>query len=330
MTERRSTARKHMARALWYAERDVIELRTEPVFPHTSDQARVKTDFTGISRGTERLVLAGAVPQSEWEGMRAPLQSGEFPFPVKYGYCATGVVESGPNELIRRRVFCLHPHQDIFNAPLAMLVPIPDPVPSRRAVLAANMETALNAHWDAGTGPGDRIAVVGAGIVGLMVAAIAARLPGADVTVFDIDGARESDVRALGAAFSNEAPDGLEADVVFHTSASTGGLDVAISLAGMEGRVVEVSWYGDRPVTVSLGGSFHRKRLSLVSTQVGQVASTRRARWNYRRRVEKALALLDDPVFDRFVAEQIAFEEAPRLLPEILKRSSGLAPVICY
>lgn len=297
-----------------------------------ANEARVRTLFSGISRGTERLVLEGRVPASEHERMRAPLQQGQFPFPVKYGYCATGIVEEGPDDLAGRTVFCLHPHQDMFVAPAAMLVPVPDGVPPRRATLAANAETALNAHWDAGTGPADRIVVVGAGVVGLLVAFIAARLPGADVTVVDVDEARASVVEKLGARFALPDAAPADADVVFHASASPAGLATALAAAGQEAAVVELSWYGAREVAAPLGAAFHSRRLRLVSSQVGQVSPGRRPRWTYRRRLEAALALLaDGDALDVLVAEDIAFADAPGRLPELLAAGvGGLAPVIRY
>lgn len=330
MTTRRSAGKMHMARSLWYVKPGVVELRTAPLTAPRPGEARVRATFSGISRGTERLVLGGTVPVSEWDRMRAPLQEGAFPFPVKYGYCATGVVEDGPDDLIGRDVFCLHPHQDMFVAPAAMLAPLPEGVPPRRATLAANMETALNAHWDAGTGPGDNIVVVGAGIVGLLAAHIAVRLPGARVTVVDIADERRALVEAIGAQFlhPDEAPP--DADVVFHTSASAAGLQTALRAAGMEATVVELSWYGDKPVSVSLGDIFHSRRIRLISSQVGQVSPSRRSRWTYRRRMDAALAMLADPALDAFVTEEIAFADAPERLPGLLTGASGLAPVIRY
>ena len=199
---RRSTGKTRMARAIWYPRKGVAELRPAPLPRLQPGEALVRTLFSGISRGTERLVFNGAVGQSEWERMRAPHQEGAFSFPVKYGYCATGVVEEGPPQLIGRTVFCLHPHQDYFNVPVAALVPVPDGVPARRATLAANMETALNALWDGGAGPGDRIVVVGAGVVGLLVTSLAARLPGAEVTAMDVDESRRPMVESLGGRFA--------------------------------------------------------------------------------------------------------------------------------
>jgi threonine dehydrogenase-like Zn-dependent dehydrogenase len=259
------------------------------------------------------------------------MQEGSFPFPVKYGYCATGVVEDGPAALIGRNVFALHPHQDFFVAPVSALAPIPDQVPVRRATLAANMETALNAVWDSGAGPGDRIVIVGCGIVGLLVASLAARLPGATVTAVDTDAARRPLLASLGATFATPDRAPADADIVFHTSATGAGLNTAIKCAGVEGTIVELSWYGSKPVQVELGGAFHSRRLKLVSSQVGMVSAGRRARWDYRRRLTSALGLLDLPALDALVAEEIAFDDAPKRLPQVFAAGAqGLAPVIRY
>jgi threonine dehydrogenase-like Zn-dependent dehydrogenase len=331
MMTRRSTGKVRVARSLWYARKGVAELRTARLAPPAPGEATVRTQFSGISRGTERLVFEGSIGQSEWERMRCPMQEGTFPFPVKYGYCATGVIEDGPSDLVGRQVFCLHPHQDFFNVAVAALVPIPADVPMRRATLAANMETALNAVWDSGAGPGDRIVVVGAGIVGLLVACLAARLPGATVTAVDTDDTRRTVVEALGAGFARPEHAPADADVVMHASATSAGLNTAIASAGLEATVVEMSWYGSKPVEAELGGAFHSRRLKLVSSQVGMVSPGRRARWDYRRRLEAALRLLAEPALDALVEEEIDFGDAPRRLPQVFAPGAhGLAPVIRY
>jgi NADPH:quinone reductase-like Zn-dependent oxidoreductase len=325
-----------MARALWYVRPGVVELRLTQLPALGHGEARVRMLYSGISRGTERLILAGEVPPAEYDRMRAPLQEGAFPFPVKYGYCAAGIVEDGPADLVDKHVFCLHPHQDMFIAPVSMLVPLPDGLTPRRATLAANMETALNALWDGGVAPGDRIVIVGAGIVGLMVTALAARIPGTDVTVIDPASDRRPLVEALGARYLPGGEPGetaCEADVVFHTSATAAGFNVALAAGGLEATVVEMSWYGTRAIEASLGGAFHSRRLRLVSSQVGQVSPAHRARWTYRRRLEKALALLADmnSVCDQFVAREIDFAAAVTEVPRALARdASGLAPVLRY
>ncbi len=309
--------------ALWYRAPGEAALAGEELGAPGEGQVLVRTAFTALSRGTESLVFHGRVPESERGRMRAPLQAGDFPFPVKYGYAAVGTVEAGPDALAGRRVFVLHPHQSAFLAPAAMAVPLPEALPTARAVLAANAETALNALWDGCALPADRIAVVGAGVVGLLVAAIAARLPGAAVTVVDVDEGRRDVAEALGATFATPGAAAGECDVVFHASASAAGLRTALSLAGFEARVVEMSWYGDRPVEVPLGGAFHSRRLSLVSSQVGQVAPARRPRRTHRERLSAALDLLAAmPEADRLLEPPIPLADLPAALPRLLAPES--------
>lgn len=319
------------ARALWYVGRGQAELRPASLPPLRPGEARIRTLWSALSRGTERLVFEGRVSTFENERMRAPMQEGDFLYPVKYGYSAVGIVEEGPEDLIGRAVFALHPHQDGFVASADCLVPVPDAVPGRRAVLAANMETALNALWDSGAGPGDRIVVVGAGIVGLLVGCLAARLPGADVTMVDADLSRAAFARRLDCAFEKPLDAIDEADVVFHASATAAGLACALACAGAEATIVELSWYGDASVPAPLGLDFHSRRLRLISSQVGQVAPSRRPRWTRRRRLEKALMLLADDRLDHLLTEEVPFERLPHALPRLLAPGApGLATVVRY
>jgi len=305
------------ALALWYTGPRECSLN-EVLLPSAGvEDCLITTLWSGVSRGTERLVFEGRVPACERERMCAPFQEGSFPFPVKYGYCAVGRVDDGPAEMRGRTVFCLHPHQDRFVAPRACLTPVPDAVPARRAILAANMETALNAHWDAGSGPADRIVVVGGGVIGLLVAWLAARLPGAEVTLIDIEPGRAALAAALGFSFALPEAAPQEADLVFHASATPAGLATAIAAAGLEARIVELSWYGEGTVPAALGGAFHARRLQLVSSQVAMVAGSRRARWSHARRAEAAMALLADDRLDALITDEIAFRDAPAQLPRL-------------
>lgn len=319
------------SRALWYLGDGRIELRAA-LASGANGEARVRMLYSGVSRGTERLVLEGRVPKTEWSRMRAPRQDGDFPGPVKYGYAAVGVVEAGPRELVGERVFCLNPHEELFEAPVGALHVLPAGLPSRRATLAANMETSLNALWDSGAGVCDRIVIVGGGVVGLLAAALAARLPGADVTVVDVDPSRHTMAEGLGAAFAlpHEAP--CDADVVLHTSASAAGLATALGAAGDEAAVVEMSWHGSGDVAIPLGGPFHARRLRLLSSQVGQVAPSRRPRWSTRRRLAAALDLLAaDERLDDLIDVEIPFADAPEKLPTRLQAGAeGLGIVLAY
>jgi threonine dehydrogenase-like Zn-dependent dehydrogenase len=292
-----------ITRALWYTGPGRAELREELLAAPGPGQVLVRAHFSAISRGTERLVALGEVPASEHKRMRAPFQSGDFPFPVKYGYASVG-------RSAGRDVFCLHPHQAAYVVPLEAVVPVPQGVPAARAVLAANMETALNAIWDAGLGAGDRVCVIGAGVVGSLCAYLGARHPGCEVDVLDPDANRGPIVEALGACFRRRD----EYDVVLHASGQPSGLATALEVAGLEARILELSWYGEREVALPLGRAFHARRLQIVSSQVGQLPASRRARWTHRRRLEKALELLADPALDVLFGEDVAFACLPDAL----------------
>ena len=320
-----------IAEALWYVGLGQAEIRQEKLAPLRADEVRVRALHGGLSRGTEALVLNGRVPTSEFERMRAPFMAGDFPFPVKYGYATVGRIEDSSEGSRGRTVFTLHPHQTIFNIPASAAVVLPENVPPRRAVLAANMETALNAVWDAAPGPADRMVIVGAGVVGALVAYLCAGLPGADVTLVDVNPKRANLAEVLGVGFSSPGTAKGDCDLVFHASGNSSGLGTALGLAGEEATLIELSWYGNAPVSAPLGGAFHSRRLRLVSSQVGRVAPSHRSRWTHGRRLAAALALLADVRLDALLAPAIAFQDLPRRLPEILDtRNDVLCQLITY
>lgn len=307
------------ARAFWTVAPGMGELREETL---GAEGVLVETLASGISRGTEATVFAGRVPPSQYAAMRAPLMGGSFPFPVKYGYSAVGRTVEG------RRVFVLHPHQDRFRAPAAMCIPVPDAVPADRAVLAANMETALNISWDAAALPGERILVVGAGVVGLLAAALLARIPGTIVTVADPDAARVAPATRLGCTFIPPSDAPGEQDLIVHASGSEDGLRLALDRAAFEGRIVEASWFGDRAPSLPLGEAFHAQRLRIISSQVGRIAPPMRGRRTHGERLALALALLADPAFDCLLEPPTDFADLPRAMPRLL--AGGLCHVVRY
>jgi threonine dehydrogenase-like Zn-dependent dehydrogenase len=308
--------------ALWYAAAGRAELREATAAAPQPDQVRVRALHGAISRATEALVFHGRVPVSEHDRMRGPHMDGSFPFPVKYGYAVVGEIEAGSAQ--GRRVFALHPHQSLFTLPAGAVVPLPEALPPARAVLAANMETALNAVWDGAPSPADRIAVVGAGVVGALVAYLCASLRGAEVTLIDIDPSRATLAKTLGVSFAMPAAAPQDCDVVFHASGSGAGLATALGCAGDEARIVELSWYGAGDVPLPLGGAFHSRRLTLVSSQVGRVAPSHRTRWPHARRLAAALALLGDDRLDALLAPAVKFSDLPAALPRILAPGSGI------
>ena len=315
------------ALAFWVSEPGVGQIGPVSVPEPGPDDVLVRTLRSGISRGTETLVFRGGVPESQYALMRAPFQDGEFPGPVKYGYLNVGLVEYGPAALRGRTVFCLYPHQTAFVVPARSVVVVPDDVPPARAVLAGTVETAVNALWDAAPLIGDRVAVVGAGMVGCCVARLLARFPGVSVTLVDVDPSRAAIAAALGVDFALPPDAATECDLVVHTSATSAGLQRSLDLLTPEGSVVELSWYGDAEVTLSLGGAFHSRRLGIQASQVGTVAPARRATRTFTDRLALSLDLLRDPAFDAVITGSSPFAE----LPDVMARlSAGTLPALCH
>lgn len=309
---------QHQAQAFWITEPGRGEILPEPTDPRLpAHRVEVRTRYSGISRGTEALVFHGRVPASEHQRMRAPFQQGDFPAPVKYGYISVGEVVAGSEELIGRNVFCLYPHQTRYRVSPDAVHPLPNGLPAGRAVLAANMETAINGLWDAAPRIGDHIAVVGAGTLGFLCAWLVSRIPGCDIELIDINPRRAEPASALGLPFRIPADARPDADLVIHTSASANGLALALTLAGFEATVLELSWFGDQPVVLPLGQAFHAHRLTLRSSQVGNVATAQRPRWDHRRRMALALALLAEPALDVLITGEDRFADLPAVMARL-------------
>lgn len=323
------------ATAFWTVAEGRGELRDEALRAPGPGEVLVRTRASGVSRGTERLVFGGRVPEGERARMRAPMQAGDFPFPVKYGYAAVGVVEDGDAAWVGRRVFCLHPHQDRFVAPVGLCAAVPEAVPDARAVLAANTETAVNVLWDAAPLVGERALVIGAGVVGLLAARLLSRLPGVEVVVADPDPSRAAACAALGLQLvtPEEAPG--ERDLIVHASGNPAGLRTALRCAGFEARIVEASWFGAAEASLALGEAFHAGRVTIRSSQVGHVSPAMRGRRTHADRMTLALALLDDPLLDVLLGPEVAFGDLPQAMPRLLgaPREGGaaaLCPIVKY
>ncbi|WP_406334587.1 dehydrogenase [Streptomyces sp. NBC_00203] len=315
------------ARAFWLRSPGHGEIRDVAVPAPAEGEVLVRTLFSGVSRGTETLVFRGGVPESQHASMRAPFQDGNFPAPVKYGYLSVGRVEEGPVSLLGRTVFCLYPHQTRYVVPVSAVTVVPDAVPASRAVLAGTVETAVNALWDAAPLIGDRIAVVGGGMVGCSVAALLARFPGVRVQLVDADPSRGEIARALGVDFALPGDAEGERDLVVHASATEAGLTRSLELLAPEGTVLEMSWYGDRRVSLPLGEAFHSRRLVVRSSQVGSVSPASRPGRTYADRLALALELLAEPAFDALITGECGFGELPGVMAEL---ASGSIPGLCH
>jgi len=317
------TGRSELARAFWVVAPGVGELRSEELPLLAPGEVLVHALYSAVSRGTESLVFHGRVPVSEYQRMRCPHQVGEFPWPVKYGYSSVGTVRAGSAELRERQVFCLFPHQSAYVVPANALLPLPPGLPPERAVLAANMETAINAVWDAAARLGDRVTVVGAGVVGCLCAYLLARHPGVSVELVDLRAERAQIAHAFGASFALPGAAQRDRDLVLHASGSEAGLCTALELACVNATVLELSWFGDLRVSLPLGAAFHVKRLSLRSSQVGTVSPRARARFDYRTRLALALELCQDPLLDRLIDAESRFENLPDTMARLTLPGSG-------
>ncbi|GAA4482462.1 zinc-binding alcohol dehydrogenase [Microbacterium panaciterrae] len=315
--------RTEAATAWWTTGPGRGEFRQEPLSAAGAGDASVRTLFTGVSRGTESLIARGSVPASEYERMRAPFQAGDFPFPVKYGYLNVGVVEAGPSGLRDRLVFTLFPHQSRFVAPAGALTPVPPGVPARRAVLAGAVETAVNVLWDTGPVLGDRVVIVGAGMIGCAIARLAQGIPGVSVTIVDVDVRKKAVVEALGASFALATDPIAAADVVIEASGSGAGLQFALRVAPTDGEVVVASWYGAPSVSLDLGADFHARRLTIRSSQVGAVAPARRGRRTTGDRLALALRLLEDPTFDLLLGATSSWRRLPAITSALADGTAG-------
>jgi len=311
------------AQAFWIIQPGVGEIRSETLPPLDNGQVRVRALYSAVSRGTETLVFQGRVPPSQYERMRAPFQEGDFPAPVKYGYSSVGEVTAGPSEWLGKRVFCLYPHQTVYQVPITAVTPLPADLPPARAVLAANLETAVNGVWDLAPRIGDRIAVIGAGTVGVLVALLCRRIMGCTVQLLDINPAKAAVASQLGLEFGLPEAAERDFDGVIHASAAPAGLALALALAGFEATVLELSWYGDQPVPLPLGEDFHSRRLTLRSSQVSAVSPAQRDRWTHQRRLQLTLELLRDPAFDPVINAECDFAALPQTLAELARGPSA-------
>jgi threonine dehydrogenase-like Zn-dependent dehydrogenase len=211
--------------------------------------------------------------------------------------------------------------------PAAAVAVVPDGVPSERAVLAGAVETAVNALWDAAPLVGDRVAVVGAGMVGCCVARVLRGFPGVEVTLVDVDTGRADVAEALGVGFAQPAGAPGGRDLVVHASATSAGLQRSLELLSPEGVVVDLSWYGDGEVRLALGGAFHAGRLTIRSSQVGTVSPARRGSRTTADRLSLALELLRDDAFDALLTGRSSFDELPDVMPRL---ADGSLPALCH
>ena len=304
------------AHGLWFLGANQFSIREETLRSPSTPYCVVKSICSGISQGTEQLVYSEAVPESIQHQMRCPYMGGDFPFPIKYGYSLVGEVVEGPENIVGRNVHMLHPHQDYGCVHPRDIYLLDDGILPEKAILASNMETAVNAVWDSQVTLGDRVLVVGFGNVGSLVARILSLSMGVEMFVTDTSALKRSMAQKMGFNVCEISQLKEEFDISFNVSASADGLQTAIDAVGYEGKIIELSWYGNRAVSLQLGGDFHIQRKTIISSQVSHIPSHRLARWDTIRRKKLVFSLLKQPEFEEHVTHNLRFSELPRILSE--------------
>ena len=308
--------------AFWVESPGVGAIRPVELAEPGPGELRVRTLFSGVSRGTEATVFQGKVPESQHQTMRCPHQEGCFSGSVKYGYSAVGqVVDTGA------LVFCLHPHQTEFVVSADALLPLPEGLSPGLAVLAPNLETAINGVWDAQPQPGEAATVIGGGVVGLAVAWRLAQL-GVDVELVEPNPARAAVAATLGLKMVTPAYAAARRSLIIHASGSQAGLCHALNLAAHEGRIIEMSWFGDTSIHLPLGEAFHARRLTLRSSQVGTVSPSAPGEWTHRSRMAMVLDLLaGHPELGVLISGESRFEDLPATMAKL---AYGEVKMLCH
>jgi threonine dehydrogenase-like Zn-dependent dehydrogenase len=300
--------------ALWHRSASESEIITGDIRKEEGKELLVESFFSLVSIGTERTVALGMVPPEIREQMKVPYMEGSFSFPCKYGYSLVGKIIRGPAGLKNRFVHLMHPHQDMAWVHPSSVFPLPDGIPPRRAVLAGNMETAVNALWDSEISVGDSVLIAGFGIVGALIALLASCIPGVAIVVLETNEKRRSLAAKLGFdLFENFRTGNTPFDAALNTTGDENALQICIDNTGFESQVTEVSFYGTKAVSVRMGGNFHISRKRIAVSQVSNLPLKKLARWDHLRRKQLVYNLLKDNRFDCLVENAVPFHDAPVL-----------------
>ncbi len=318
-----------MNRALWHNSGDFSELRQVNYGALESGVLEIKSLYSLISTGTERLVAKGFVPENAREAMRVPYMEGDFGFPVKYGYSLVGEVVT-PGAFFGKKVHLLHPHQEVIRVNSSAIFEIPQAVPAKRATLASNVETVVNAIWDAGVSVGDRVLVAGFGMIGSLLSRVLKMMPAVELFVLEKDENKRQLARQQGFQLMEDIPEHYF-DAAFNTTANGNALQQCILSVGTEGKIIELSWYGNAAVNLQLGSDFHYLRKKIISSQVSRIPAARSIRWDYKRRKKVVFELLKSDVFDNHINKVILFEESPAFFKDLRQGNfEGLGCCIKY
>lgn len=280
------------------------------------DEVLLRTLTSGISLGTEKKVAEGQVPANISEMMHVPYMTGDFGFPLGYGYSLVGQVIEGGNEWLGLRVHLMHPHQDVCIVKKSDLMKVPGDISDAKATLISNMETALNGYWDGEIKPKDRILIIGFGQIGALLSGILKIKVSNPIQIFEKDQKRREIAESMGLETVDEISQ-ASYDIVYNTAGNAQAIEASFKALKFEGRLIELSWYGDKKVSINLGSDFHIKRLKMISSQVSHLPKRMMRNWNFEKRKKAVIELLQNPWYDQFPIQAIPFNESPQFFDQL-------------
>jgi threonine dehydrogenase-like Zn-dependent dehydrogenase len=306
------------ANALWHNTSECSAVLEQELPDRNNHMLLIESLYSLVSLGTERLVASALMPVAIWNEMVVPYMEGSFSLPCKYGYSLVGRVLKGPAQYKGKTVHLMHPHQDKSWVNASSVYAIPPEIPAQRAVLASQVETAVNAIWDSRISLGDTILVAGFGLVGAIIALLASAIPGVKVVILEKNEYRKAIAREMCFHVLDRMEDNNDLfDLAIHTTGDEKALQYCIDHIGRESQVTEVSFYGKKSVNLALGGTFHTGRKRIVASQVSQIPSHMLSRWNLERRKDLVFNILKDKRFDLLTGNIVPFEHAADLFNQI-------------
>ena len=298
------------------------------VYKKNSKTVLVKTIYSGISKGTEKLISSKMVSKNQFELMQAPFQKGNFNLPIKYGYINVGKIINGPKNLINKNIFSLYPHQTIYEIPIKNINLLPKDN-LKKYVLVANMETAINIFWDCSANKNDKILIFGLGTVGLLTAFFFKLKNYKKIYVYDSNINKKKYCNLLRLNFIN-LKQAKDFNIIINTTSNYKVLEKSMSILVNEGKIVEASWYGSKKGYLSLGDYFHSRRLKLISSQVSKIPNHMKNKYDYKKRLKLAINSLKHKKLEKLITSESNFFNLERDYFKILNNKNTIMHLVKY
>ncbi len=314
-----------MGMALWHIDAEFSELRENISFKDIGNGVLIKSAYSLISTGTEKLIACGEVDNSFLPFMSVPYMAGRFSLPIKYGYSLVGKrTDTG------QFIHAMHPHQSHCKIAEKDMAVIPEQLSPLKAALISNMETVINAIWDADIQGGEKVLIAGFGNIGCLLAETLTHYGVSEIHILEKEEWKKEIISSFG--FSTDVDIDANYDLAFDTTASKTGLQFCLDAVRSEGTVINLSWYGNRTIELSLGGSFHYGRKKIISSQVSVIPEKMKNSWDFKSRKKLVMDLLSQHPYEKYITHIIPFKETPDFFQRLRKgqQEKGLIWSIKY